>query len=539
MAKLWTLKDKKILIVDDFPAMRSMMRSMLLAYSANNIREARNGDEAMAHLEDETKEIVLCDYNLGDDSKDGQQILEEAKQRELLPYSSLFILTTAENTSNMVMGAVEHMPDNYLVKPYTKVILQARLRKLMEKKEGLKKISNAIEDKNYSRAISLCDAAMSQDPKLIFEMMKLKGDLLLKVSDYAAAIELYNKVLGIREVVWAQFGLGKSYFQLNNMEDARDQFESVIAQNKVFVAAYDWLAKVEAAMGNKSAAQQTLQKAVEISPKGLLRQRALGEISLENEDYDVSEKAYKSAVKGGKNSVYKSPSDFGGLAQVHIKKNANDAALRVLSGMKLEYRNCDAQAGLETAVIESVVNRDLGRNEASADALNRAMALFEENPGALSCRSAMELADACFALGEKDKGSELIKHVIRNNHEDETILANARKVFVDAGMEAEADQLINGTCQEVISVNNDGVELAKQGKLEDSIRLFARAARAMPENLVINLNAAQSLIMLMQKGGSSNDQMQQTQVYLDKVKAVNASNERYKNLLNRYYELNK
>ena len=107
MAKLWTLKGKKILIVDDFPAMRSMMRTMLAAFGADNIAEARTGEEALELLEEESKEIILCDYNLGE-GKDGQQVLEEAKHRELIPYSTVFILVTAENTSDMVMGAMEH-----------------------------------------------------------------------------------------------------------------------------------------------------------------------------------------------------------------------------------------------------------------------------------------------------------------------------------------------------------------------------------------------------------------------------------------------
>ena len=539
MSKLWGLKDVKILIVDDFPAMRSMMRSMLNGFGANNIVEARNGDEAVERLAEDTKELVLCDYNLGEQSRDGQQVLEEAKQRELLPYSSIFVLTTAENTSEMVMGAVEHLPDDYLVKPFTKVVLQARIRKLQEKKQDLKKISDAIEQKNYLRAVSLCDTVMSQNQKLVFELMKLKGELLIKLSQYDEALALYKKVLDLREVNWAQFGCGKAYFFQDALDDARDMFESVIQQNKAYVVAYDWLAKVEAALGDKQKAQQTLARAVEISPKGLLRQRALAEISYENEDYDIAERAYKNVVKVGKNSIYRCPNDYGGLAKVHVKKKASDAALRAISEMKTNFRNGDSEAMLQSAVAESVVYKDLGKNDASSAALDRAMGLFNENPGSLSSTAAMELADACFALGRKEQGSELIKHVVRNHHEDAAVIENAKKIFESQGMGEEGAAMISGTCQEVIDVNNDGVDLAKQGKLRESIKLFAKAARAMPENLIINLNAAQSLIMLMQTDGASANHMSQAQSYLERVKLINANNERYKGLLSRYHDLSK
>ena len=149
----------------------------------------------------------------------------------------------------------------------------------------------------------------------------------------------------------------------------------------------------------------------------------------------------------------------------------------------------------------------------------------------------MELAEACFALDKKDQGSELMKHVVRNNHEDETILARAQQVFADLGLAAEGDALISGTRQEVVEVNNNGVDLAKQGKLKESITLFAKAARAMPENLVINLNAAQSLIMFMQNQGANNQHMDEAHSYLERVKHINSSNERYRNLLSRFNEL--
>jgi CheY-like chemotaxis protein/Tfp pilus assembly protein PilF len=534
--KLWSLKDVKILVVDDFPAMRSMMRSMLMAFGANNIREARNGEEALKHLQEDKMELVLCDYNLGE-GKDGQQVLEEAKERELLPYSSLFIMNTAENTSEMVMGAVEFQPDEYLVKPFNKVVLQMRIRKLQEKKQGFKIISNAIEAKDYQKAIALCDAAMQQDPKNIVDLLKLKADLLLRISDYKTAEQVYDKVLNIRELPWAQFGLGKVYFYQNRLQEAQQLFEAVIADNKTFVSAYDWLAKVEKALGQTKKSQETLSRAIAISPKQLLRQKAFGEISYVNEDYDVAEKAFKTVVREGRNSIHRNPSDFGGLAKVYVKKEAGKYALKVLNDMKLEYKHAAGKDLLAVTVVEGVVQQDLGNAQESDAALEKAVALFAEEPGNLSSEDAMELAKACFDAGKKEAGGELMKHVVRNNHEDQKTLDAARKLFIDIGMEDEGNDIITGTQQEVIALNNDGVDLAKQGNIKDSIKLFVKAARAMPENLIINLNTAQSIIMLMQNDGANERYLEQAKVYLDRVRGMDSSNERFQKLIARYHNL--
>jgi DNA-binding response OmpR family regulator len=82
-------------------------------------------------------DIILCDYNLGQ-GKDGQQVLEEARFREFMSPSTIFVMITAENTMDMFMGVLEYSPDDYLIKPFTKEALGKKLRDLIRKKENLK-----------------------------------------------------------------------------------------------------------------------------------------------------------------------------------------------------------------------------------------------------------------------------------------------------------------------------------------------------------------------------------------------------------------
>jgi CheY-like chemotaxis protein len=117
---------------------------MLAAYGAADIRLAKNGDEAVTALQAERHDLVLCDYNLGD-GRDGQQVLEQARHRGLLPRCNLFVMVTAENTADMVMGSLECQPDGTLSKPVTRATLQVRLRKLLEKREELLDIYEAAD----------------------------------------------------------------------------------------------------------------------------------------------------------------------------------------------------------------------------------------------------------------------------------------------------------------------------------------------------------------------------------------------------------
>jgi CheY-like chemotaxis protein len=236
---LWNLSGKRILVVDDFPDMRSLMRGMVMAFGAQQVEQARNGEDAIDLLARGRFDIVLCDYNLGD-GKDGQQVLEEAKHRNLLPFTTAFIMVTAENTSQMVMGALEHQPDAYLSKPVTKSVLQVRLQKLLDKKDGFRAINRALDQGQPGKALSLIEEQLGQHNRYRFDLLKMKSDLLLRLSRYDEAESLCNTVLEERELSWVLFDLGRIHFYREEFAEACQRFAGLIDQNQAFVAAYDW-----------------------------------------------------------------------------------------------------------------------------------------------------------------------------------------------------------------------------------------------------------------------------------------------------------
>ena len=109
---------KNYLVVDDFIGVRQLLRESLRSLGARNIDQAASGGEAMGLLAKIRYDVVLCDFNLGD-GKNGQQVLEEARVRNLLLPSSVWMMVSAEKSVESVMGAAEHQPDAYLVKPIT------------------------------------------------------------------------------------------------------------------------------------------------------------------------------------------------------------------------------------------------------------------------------------------------------------------------------------------------------------------------------------------------------------------------------------
>ena len=308
VSKLWSLGDQSILAVDDFREMRSMMREMCTGLGATDITLCSNGEEALEKLAGRPHTIILCDYNLGA-GKDGQQVLEEARDRKLINQATLFVMITAENAISQVMGAVEHQPDTYLSKPFTKGELQARIRKLQDKKAVFKGIAKAADRQQSQQAIALCDQQLKAYPRYGFELLRIKADLLIGEGDLEAAEAVFKQVLANRELPWALHGLGRVRVGQQRWAEATEQFRAAIAARDNFMPAYDDLAEALRAQGLEVDAQAALADAVERSPKNVRRQQKLGALSLKTGDLEVAQKAFSSAIREGRNSCFGGPGD--------------------------------------------------------------------------------------------------------------------------------------------------------------------------------------------------------------------------------------
>ena len=523
------LKKKKVLVVEDFFNFRLTMRRMLRSFNINDIDEAADGEDAVKKLSYKKYDIILCDYNLGA-GKDGQQVLEEAKFRGYIDYSNIFIMVTALNTTDMVMGALEYQPDDYLIKPFTKMTLEKKLRDSIRKKENLKNIERAIEKNDYANAIAICDELIRSNTRNRTELLKLKGEILTKKGDYTEAAVFYEDVLSMGNLPWAMLGLGKSKFITGDYDAAKDIFEKIIAKNDKNVAAYDWLALTHEKMGNPKEAQKVLQDAILISPKAILRQKALGNIAYKNKDYITAEQSFKEAVKQGKHSFFKSPSDYTSLAKVFVERNVPEEGLKVLNDAAKEFIN-SPEAALQISVTESLVYKRMNREKDARKALAKATQLSTTLPDTLPFNVELDFAKAFFLTGNEDSGKAIVRRLIQSNHEDQELISDVQAVFRDLNIAEKGREIISMARNEIIKLNNEGVRLVREGNLSKAIEFFEQAAANLPTNKVINANAAHAIILYMQKNGSESLLLDKAMKYLDRVKNIDPAYKDLENLM--------
>ena len=309
---------KKALLIEDMAEARIMQKKMLNDFGFGSIEIAMKAEIAIELLQNTTFDVILSDYNLGR-GKDGQELLEELRHSSLIPHTTTYLMVTAETSIEMVMGAIEFQPDGYITKPFSQAVLQRRLDKMLTMKEKLLPVNLALDAGDLKKAITEAKIVAEQHPQLAGRCQRIVGESYLKLKDYRNAIAVFNKTLNERKMPWALFGKAQAKFHIGELDKAEQMFRQLMMDNRFFVSAYDWLAKIKMAQNLPQEAQQVLIDAVERSPKNLLRQIELGKISLTLGDYEIAETAYRRAVFLAKNSCYNSPEIYFGHLKSIVK----------------------------------------------------------------------------------------------------------------------------------------------------------------------------------------------------------------------------
>ncbi len=526
---------KKILVIDDFGDMRMMLVNIMRMLGAMDVDSANDGNNAIEAMQNNKYDIILCDYNLGP-GKDGQQVLEEARHRGLIKMSTIFIMVTAESSRSMVMGAIEYEPDAYISKPFSKDLIKVRIDRVLAKKQDLDEIYVAVERKQMDRAISLLDEKLAKKPKNTSELLRVKAEICMQAGNYDCSAKVYEHVLAMREMPWARLGVGKVLFARKQYEEAAEVFRDLSNINPDLTAAMDWLARCYQMMGELEKAKETLQSALELSPRAILRQQSLGNLSMQTGDFETAEQAFSEAAQLGRNSVHNHPVIYSNLARSQTSQDKHDDALESVRKIKKAFHGRQ-NAEIFMAAGEALVYHNKGDAEKSAKAMSRAGSLYEDSGDNTDNDLVLELAKVASHLGDKEKAEELLKAAIRNNHDNEEFLQSVTTTLQEMGLSDSPEDYVSDLKKEVVEMNNRGVRLLQKGELTDAVELFDQAAGQMKGNRIINANAARAMLMLMEKHGPGEEGLKKVRQYLDRLRQIDAGDESLKTLSTRLHKI--
>jgi len=124
------MKNMNILIVDDFPTMRRIVRNLLKDLGFENVDEAEDGVHALDKLRTLPFDFVVSDWNMP--NMDGLTLLQTIRADPALA-SLPVLMVTAEAKKENIIAAAQAGANGYVVKPFTAATLEEKLNKIFEK----------------------------------------------------------------------------------------------------------------------------------------------------------------------------------------------------------------------------------------------------------------------------------------------------------------------------------------------------------------------------------------------------------------------
>ena len=118
------MNETKILVVDDVASMRHVTKSILLVADYTNVKQAKDGEEALGILQNEAFDLIICDWEMPNMS--GLELLIEIKKNEKFKDTPFLMLTS--NTDELKVDiALKKGANDYVIKPIQPSILLEKI----------------------------------------------------------------------------------------------------------------------------------------------------------------------------------------------------------------------------------------------------------------------------------------------------------------------------------------------------------------------------------------------------------------------------
>ena len=497
------IKNKRILIIDDFQPFRRSLRVMLENMGAEQIDATFNANEAIKKCRRVQFDIILCDYNLGE-KMDGQELHDELVHRGLVTPKTLFLMVTAEDSAPMVISSVICEPDAYITKPFGLPELRSRFKRLFSVKEALHNIHTAMEHGEDDQAIVLCDHVRAQNPRYTQYCLKLKSYLLMKNLRMNEARSLFESVNKELPLPWALLGQCKIHIYEENHAEAVALLEKTIELFPYFLPAYDLLSHSIHKLDNTEEAQNILETAVRISPKNVNRQVELAQLADLNNDKVTKLKAYRNAVKYGQHTRHKDSDNYVQLANSITEALSGSSSMKeklmlneaheTLKKVKQDFAHEDetlVRAGLSLAGLFD----KSGKPDDAKSERKIALLKSEEIEEFSRPETLVEVAEGFIKEGDQQRASELLRD-LQQRFPNETHLLLKHEELLKKPEVKEIRKLAS-------EHNVEGVAFYKQKKLTKAANMFMLASDTEPSDPSYSLNAVQVLTEIASKDSAS------------------------------------
>lgn len=280
---------KNLLVVDDFPEMREIIRVMLRNSGYSNVLVADSGNRALRIIESQPISLVITDWTMP--NMTGIELLSHLKSDPKY-FSIPVMMISDERASDKVLYAAEEGVDGFLVKPFSEQDLI-----------------------NTIRTALLKSSARDEIEQKIFDMRRLKLS-----NNYQEALELGFEILKVRKHPRVLLMTCECLFQLKKYEKAASVMAHVDEEQRSSQHE-NLLGKIFMNMGNFAAGILALEKAVKMNTLNNDLKIDLAVSCFENDKIEDAERVIGSIMNN-----HPTDQNLANIAKVYLDRNDLDNA---------------------------------------------------------------------------------------------------------------------------------------------------------------------------------------------------------------------
>jgi CheY-like chemotaxis protein/Tfp pilus assembly protein PilF len=266
----------RALVIDANPTARSIQAAQLRDLGVGTIVQCGRVQDARRQLEAREFDIVLCEQDFHGGNYSGQDLLNDLRRAQLLPFSTVFVMVTSEASYAAVAEAAESALDSYLLKPHTAHALSERIQQARHRKKILKDIFIAIDDGQFDLAAQLCVRRFEVKAAYWLYAARIGAELLLRVGKHDEARGMYEAVIATQALPWARLGVARAQIESGSGPAGKRTLESLISDQPGFADAYDVMGRVQVDQGQFAEALATYRTATQLTPGSIARLQRQG-----------------------------------------------------------------------------------------------------------------------------------------------------------------------------------------------------------------------------------------------------------------------
>jgi tetratricopeptide (TPR) repeat protein len=266
-----SLHDASALVIEGNLQSRSILIAQLRELGVGHVAQCSRLLDARRKLEETSFDVVICEQHFERETGSGQDLLDDLRRNQLLPFHTVFVMITAEATYSKVAEAAESALDAYLLKPHTAARLSDRILQARERKQALRSIFSAIDAQDFEQAATLCQERFESRETYWLYAARIGAELLLRLGRLAEAQTLFETVIEAKTLPWARLGVARAQLENGQPAKAATTLESLIRDDDAYADAYDVMGRAQFELGNFQNALATYQMATRLTPGSISR----------------------------------------------------------------------------------------------------------------------------------------------------------------------------------------------------------------------------------------------------------------------------